>query len=88
MPEYNISTEVTKLLRNALTIEALTITDNTHKHVKHAQYIPGKYHIHVAISAHELKNLSRVSAHRMIYSILSPVIQTKLHALSITILPV
>ena len=62
MSEYNISEAVTNLLENALAIESLTVTDNTHKHVKHAQYVPGKYHIHIAIAAHELKDLSKLSA--------------------------
>ena len=85
MPEYPICDQAHVLLTNAFTIQYLDVIDETHKHLKHKQFIPGKYHIKIIISANELSGIPLIQAHRKVYKALGDLMQTSIHAVSIQI---
>jgi BolA protein len=64
----------------------LDVIDESDAHHGHAGWREGGgTHIAVTIDAEELKSLSRVAAHRAIYSALGQELSDGLHALRITI---
>ena len=74
--------EVHQLLEERLAPTKLTIRNDTHKHIKHAQYVPGKLHIEITIQSESFVNLNRIQQHKLIYQILAPY-QQYLHAIAI-----
>ena len=83
MSDNNITTQVYNLLKTAFTVDYLDVIDETYKHRKHPQFIPGKYHIKIIIIAPALIDIPPLQAHRQIYDVLDPLMQTSLHAVSI-----
>ena len=63
----------------------LIIIDNTHLHVKHKSYVPGKLHLHIKIKSDYLKSISRINAQRFIMKLLKEDLKNNIHALEITI---
>tara|TARA_B100001059_G_C17651784_1_gene484865 strand:- start:178 stop:435 length:258 start_codon:yes stop_codon:yes gene_type:complete len=72
-------------LNKEIKIEEIEIIDNSHKHKGHKFYSSEKFHLHLKIKSLFLNSISRVSAQKMIMKILRDDLQTKIHALEITI---
>ena len=85
MSDHPICDQLRTLLTRTLTIHYLDVIDETHKHVKHKQFTPGKHHIKIIISADELTDIPTIQAHRKIYNALGTLMHTTLHAVSIHI---
>ena len=62
----------------------LTVRDDGHLHVGHANEGRGHFAVHVVSSA--FANHNRVERHRMVYDALGDLMQKDIHALSITAL--
>ena len=77
--------EIKKKLANNFKIEHLEIVDNSKKHIGHKSYSPDKYHLSLKIKSLYLNSLSRVVAQKMIMKVLKDDLQTKIHALEISI---
>ena len=45
----NYFVKIENKLKEHLKFEDLIIIDNTHLHVKHKSYVPGKLHLHIKI---------------------------------------
>ena len=72
-------------LKEHLNLEELIIVDNTHLHVKHKSFIPGKLHLHVKIKSQYLGSISKISAQRLVMKALDLDLKTSIHALEISI---
>ncbi len=65
---------------------SLVVEDDTHQHVSHASYQPGKYHFTIRISSDAFMGHGLVAQHRMIYHVLDDLMQQYIHALKINII--
>tara|TARA_R110002124_G_scaffold64985_2_gene177660 strand:- start:469322 stop:469618 length:297 start_codon:yes stop_codon:yes gene_type:complete len=79
-----VGQEVESRLRAAFEPTQLEVIDESHKHIGHAGHRPeGETHFKVIIKASYFSEHSRVSRHQEIYKVLSDLMDSKIHALSI-----
>ena len=81
----NYFEEICKKLNNEIKIEKIYIVDNSHKHKGHKSFSPEKFHLHLKIKSLYLNSLSRVNAQKMVMKVLKDDLNTKIHALEISI---
>ena len=72
-------------LNQAFSPDFLQLIDQTHRHQKHRQFQTGKSHFKLIIQSKKLSALPKLKAHQAIYHCLAELMQTDIHALSITI---
>ena len=77
--------EVKEKIRNKLNPEELSLIDNSFLHTKHKSFDPKKFHIKLVIKSKELKKISKIEAHKIIFSILKDEMNNRIHALEIEI---
>ena len=65
--------------------ENLILIDNSSFHTKHKSFDPKKFHIKLVIKSKELKKISKIEAHKIIFSILKDEMNNRIHALEIEI---
>ena len=76
---------VKEKIRNKLNPEELSLIDNSFLHTKHKSFDPKKFHIKLVIKSKELKKISKIEAHKIIFSILKDEMNNRIHALEIEI---
>ena len=81
----NYFDKICEKLNNEIEIEHIDIVDNSHKHKGHKSFSPEKFHLHLKIKSLYLNSISRVNAQKMIMKVLKDDINTKIHALEISI---
>ena len=81
----NYFEEICIKLNSEIEIEHIEIVNNSHKHKKHKSFSPEKFHLHLKIKSLYLNSLSRVNAQKMIMKVLKEDLNTKIHALEISI---
>ena len=81
----NYFEEISKKLNNEIEIEHIEIVDNSHKHKGHKSFSPEKFHLQLKIKSLYLNSISRVNAQKMIMKVLKDDLETKIHALEISI---
>ena len=81
----NYFEEICSKLNNEIEIEHIDIVDNSHKHKGHKFFSPEKFHLHVKIKSSYLNSISRISAQKMIMKVLKHDLDTKIHAIEISI---
>ena len=81
----NYFEEICIKLNSEIEIEHIDIVDNSHKHKKHKSFSPEKFHLHLKIKSLYLNSFSRVNAQKMIMKVLKKDLNTKIHALEISI---
>ena len=81
----NYFKEICIKLNDEIKIEHIDIVDNSHKHKGHKSFSPEKFHLHLKIKSLYLNSLSRVNAQKMIMKVLKDDLNTKIHALEISI---
>ena len=81
----NYFEEICKKLNNEIEIEHIEIVDNSHKHKGHKSFSPEKFHLQLKIKSLYLDSMSRVNAQKMIMKVLKDDLNTKIHALEISI---
>ena len=81
----NYLKKIENKLREHLKLEDLIIVDNTHLHMKHKSFVPGKLHLHLKIKSQHLGSISKISAQRLIMKVLKEDLKTSIHALEISI---
>ena len=81
----NYFNEIEKKIKQKLDIEKIEIIDNSHKHEGHKFFSKDRYHLHLKIISPELKSMTRLNAQRLIMNILKKDLNTKIHALEISI---
>ncbi len=77
--------EICNKLKNEIELENIEIVDNSHKHKGHKFYSPEKFHLKLKIKSSYLNSLSRINAQKTIMKILKEDLETKIHALEISI---
>tara|TARA_A100001015_G_scaffold260391_1_gene305054 strand:+ start:285 stop:542 length:258 start_codon:yes stop_codon:yes gene_type:complete len=81
----NYFEEISTKLNNEIQIEYIEIVDNSHKHKGHKSFSPERFHLHLRIKSSYLNSMSRVNAQKMIMKVLKDDLNTKIHALEISI---
>ncbi len=81
----NYFKEICIKLNDEIKIEHIDIVDNSHKHKGHKSFSPEKFHLHLKIKSLYLNSLSRVNAQKMVMKVLKDDLNTKIHALEISI---
>ncbi len=66
----------------------LEVEDQSHLHEGHEGWNEsGETHFHIRISSSGFKNLTRLKRHRLVHEAITPELMSKIHALSIEIIP-
>ena len=78
--------EIRARLEEAFTPSALEIEDESHKHAGHAGARDGRGHFRVRIVSSRFAGAGKLERHRMVYAALGTLMQTDIHALSVTAL--
>ena len=81
----NYFKEIEKKLKKEIKFEKLKIINNSHKHKGHQFFSEDKYHLHLKIKSLYLRSISRLSAQKLVMSVLKKDLETKIHALEISI---
>lgn len=71
-------------LSSALFPSRLEVRDDSHRHVGHAGARDGRGHFHVEIVSDAFAGLAPLARHRAVYAALGPMMETDIHALSIS----
>ena len=72
-------------INNELNPEQILLIDNSYLHTKHKSFDTNKFHIKLIIKSEKLKNMKKIDAHKVIFSILNDEMKNKIHALEIEI---
>ena len=81
----NYFKKIENKLKERINLEELIIVDNTHLHLKHKSFVPGKLHLHLKIKSQYLGSISQKSAQRLVMKVLDKDLKTSIHALEISI---
>jgi len=76
---------VKEKINKKLEPEQLTLIDNSILHAKHKSFHKSKFHLKLTIKSEKLKNMSRIEAHKKIFSLLKEEMKDEIHALEIEI---
>ena len=72
-------------INKEINAENIIIVDNSKFHTKHKSFDPKKFHLKIIIKSEKLRNMDKIAAHKLIFSILKHEMDTKIHALEIEI---
>jgi len=72
-------------INNKLSPEQILLIDNSYLHTKHKSFDPNRFHLKLVIKSKKLKNMEKIDAHKVIFSILNDEMKNKIHALEIEI---
>ena len=73
-------------LSTALHAESIELVDDSHRHAGHAGARDGRGHFSVRIVSQDFEGLRPLQRHQLVYRSLGTLMQTDIHALSITAL--
>ena len=73
------------IIINGFNPEKISLIDKSHLHAKHISFDSKKFHLKLIIKSEKLKKLSRIEAHKAIFSILKEEMKNKIHALEIEV---
>ena len=82
----SIFDEIKKKITKEINPENIKLIDNSHLHKKHKSFDLNKFHFKIIIESKQLKEMSKIEAHKKIFSILKDEMKDKIHALEIEIL--
>ncbi len=77
--------EVKTKINKALNPESISLIDNSSLHSKHKFFDHNKFHLKLIIKSEKLRKLSKIDAHKLVFSILKEEMKSKIHALEIEI---
>ena len=66
--------------------ENIKLIDNSYLHSKHKSFDSNKLHLKIIIKSEKLKKMSKIQAHKEIFSILKDEMKNNIHALEIEII--
>ncbi len=81
----NISEQIKKKISEEIKPKNLILIDNSNLHRKHKSFDPNKFHFKIIIESELLNKMSKIDAHKKIFSILKKEME-KIHALEIEII--
>ena len=77
--------EVKAKINKKLSPEHILLIDDSYLHTKHKSFDSKKFHLKLIIKSEKLKNMKKIDAHKVIFSILNDEMKNKIHALEIKI---
>ena len=77
--------EVKAKINNKLSPDHILLIDNSYLHTKHKSFDSNKFHLKLIIKSEKLRAMSKIDAHKVIFSILQDEMKNKIHALEIEI---
>ena len=77
--------KVKEKINNKINPENIILIDNSNFHSKHKSFDINKFHLKIIIKSKKLKGMSKIMAHKEIFSILKDEMSNKIHALEIEI---
>ena len=77
--------EIKKKIYEAIGSKDIILMDNSNLHKKHKFFDLNKFHLKIIIKSAKLKKMSKIDAHKKIFSILKEEMKNKIHALEIEI---
>lgn len=78
--------ELQKRLQETLQPNDLLIKDQSHLHAGHAGATDGRSHYAIRLTAAAFEGMSRIQRHRLVYDAVGDLMETDIHALSISAL--
>ena len=81
----NLIDQIKEKINKKINPENIILIDNSVFHDKHQSFDPNKFHIKIIIKSEKLRNMSKIAAHKEIFSILKDEMNSKIHALEIEI---
>ena len=81
----NFFNEVKEKINKKINPENVILIDNTYLHIKHKSFDSNKFHLKIIIKSKKLRSMSKIMAHKEIFSILKDEMNNKIHALEIEI---
>ena len=81
----NFFEEIKDKIEKKIKPDQITLIDNSSLHAKHKSFDLNKFHLKIIIKSEKLKRMSKIDAHKEIFSILKDEMKTKIHALEIEI---
>ena len=77
--------QIKEKINKEINPENVTLIDNSSFHTKHKSFDLKKFHLKIIIKSEKLKSMSKIMAHKEIFSILKDEMNNKIHALEIEI---
>jgi len=81
----SIYNEIKKKITKEINLQNIVLIDNSSLHKKHKSFDLNRFHLKIIIESKELKKMSKIQAHKKIFSILKEEMKNKIHALEIEI---
>ena len=81
----NFFTEIKEKISKKINPENIILIDNSHLHSKHKSFDENKFYLKIIIKSKKLRSMSKIMAHKEIFSILKNEMNNKIHALEIEI---
>ena len=81
----NFFEQVKEKINKKINPENVTLIDNSNFHIKHKSFDSNKFHLKIIIKSEKLRSMSKIMAHKEIFSILKDEMNNKIHALEIEI---
>ena len=81
----NFLEKIKEKINKKIDPEDLVLIDNSSLHFKHKSFDSKKFHLKIIIKSKRLKKMSKIAAHKEIFSILKNEMDSKIHALEIEI---
>ena len=81
----NFFEQVKEKINKKINPENLILIDNSKLHIKHKSFDSNKFHLKIIIKSEKLRSMSKIMAHKEIFSILEDEMNNKIHALEIEI---
>ena len=78
--------KIKKKIAKEINSQNIILIDNSSLHKKHKSFDINKIHLKILIESKELKKMSKIEAHKKIFSILKEEMRNKIHALEIEII--
>tara|TARA_B100000674_G_scaffold465696_1_gene448925 strand:+ start:190 stop:447 length:258 start_codon:yes stop_codon:yes gene_type:complete len=76
-----------KKISDKIKLESIEIIDNSQKHKGHKFFSEEKFHLHLKVKSLYLSSISRVNAQKLIMKVLKDDLNSKIHAIQISIEP-
>ena len=81
----NFFEQVKEKINKKINPENVILIDNSNLHTKHKSFYSNKFHLKIIIKSKKLRSMSKIMAHKEIFSILKDEMNNKIHALEIEI---
>ena len=81
----NLLVKIKEKINNNLKPEKILLVDNSNLHKNHKSFDSAKFNLKLIIESKKLKNMNKIEAHKIIFTILRQEMKSSIHALEIHI---